>query len=75
MAKMTRIDRFAHTGRRPNEDRRQAVLALYESGMSISAVSEIMGVTPQAVHSMLQRMGAPRRPQGGNRGSHSRHRR
>lgn len=65
--------RFAHTGRRPNDERRQAVLAMYESGMSIRAVADVMMVTPQAVQSMLSRMGQPRRPRGGNRGSHSRH--
>jgi transposase-like protein len=70
-----KVKRFAHTGRRPNDDRRQAVLALYQSGLSIRDVGILIGVTPQAVHSMLQRMGAPRRPRGGNKGGHSRHRR
>lgn len=68
-------ERFAHTGRQPNEERRQAVLALYESGMPLRSVAELMGVTPQAVHSMLTRMGVTLRPPGGNQGSHSRHRR
>lgn len=71
---VAKTKRFAHTGRRPNDDRRQAVLALYQSGLSIHAVSALIGVSPQAVHSMLQRMGAQLRPRGGNRGSHSRHR-
>jgi transposase-like protein len=66
--------RFAHTGRRPNEERRQAVATLYQSGLSIHAVSELIGVSPQAVHSMLQRMGVQLRARGGNQGSHSRHR-
>jgi transposase-like protein len=66
--------RFAHTGRRPNEERRQAVATLYRSGLSIHAVSELIGVSPQAVHSMLQRMGVQLRARGGNQGSHSRHR-
>lgn len=70
----TKPKRFAHTGRRPNEERRQAVATLYQSGLSIHAVAELIGVSPQAVHSMLQRMGVQLRPRGGNQGSHSRHR-
>lgn len=66
--------RFAHTGRKPNEERRQAIAALYQSGLSIHAIAELVGVTPQAVHSLLQRAGVPRRPRGGNTGGHSRHR-
>lgn len=65
--------RFSHTGCAPNEDRRQAVAALYQSGMSIRAVGELVGVSPQAVHSMLERMNIERRPRGGNQGGHSRH--
>jgi transposase len=72
MAKGTK--RFAHTGQRPNEERRQVIVALYQSGLSIRAVADMVGVTPQAVHSMLQRTGVERRPRGGNQGSHSRHR-
>lgn len=67
-------ERFAHTGRRPNDERRQAVLALYQSGLSIRDVGQLIGVSPQAVQSLLQRMGVERRPRGGNQGGHSRHR-
>lgn len=67
-------ERFSHTGRRPNEERRQAVLTLYQSGLSIRDVAKLIGVTPQAVQSLLHRMGAERRPRGGNQGAHSRHR-
>lgn len=69
-----RVKRFPHTGRKPNENRRHAVVALYTNGMSIHEVGALIGVSPQAVHSMLQRMGIPRRPRGGNKGGHSRHR-
>jgi transposase len=63
-----------HTGNEPNHVRRARVLALYRSGLSIRAVAAEVGVTFQAVHGMLQRMGEPRRKAGGNMGSHSRHR-
>jgi len=42
-------------------------------GLSIRQVAERMGVTFQAVQSMLARRGIPRRPRGGNTGTHSRH--
>lgn len=71
---MKKRERFAHTGRKPNEDRRQAVASMYEGGMSLRAIAALVGVTAQAVQSMLDRMGVPRRPPGGNTGSHSRHR-
>ena len=71
---VAKTKRFAHTGRKPNIERRQAVATLYQSGLSIHGVSELIGVSPQAVHSMLQRMGITLRPRGGNQGSHSRHR-
>lgn len=64
----------AHAGPEPNEKRRAQVLALYDAGLSLRAVAARVGVTYQAVHSMLQRMGASLRPPGGNNGSHSRHR-
>lgn len=71
---MTKRARFAHTGRRPNEERRQAVASMYQGGMSLRAIADMVGVTAQAVQSMLDRMGIPRRPPGGNTGGHSRHR-
>jgi hypothetical protein len=63
-----------HAGNVPHEIRRAKVLALYQSGLSVRAVAEEVGVTFQAVHSMLQRMGVTMRPRGGNMGGHSRHR-
>jgi transposase len=49
---------------------------LYEDeGKSIRQIAAELGVTFQAVQSLLARMGVPRRPRGGNTGSHSRHRR
>ena len=65
--------RFLHTGRKPNEDRRQAVSSMYQGGMSLRAIADMVGVTPQAVQSMLTRMSIQRRPPGGNTGGHSRH--
>lgn len=58
----------------PNLERRAQVKALYESGLSVRQISAQVGVTFQAVQSMLARMGVPRRPRGGNQGPHSRHR-
>lgn len=65
-------DPFKHTGRNPNEARREAVRAMYEAGMSIRTIALRVGTTYQAVHSLLQRIGVPLRPRGGNTGSHSR---
>jgi transposase len=64
-----------HTGNQPNEIRRARVIALYRSGLSIRAVAAQVGTTFQAVHSLLERVGEPRRTRGGNMGGHSRHRR
>lgn len=64
----------AHTGNAPNHVRRARVVALYRSGLSVRLVAEEVGVTFQAVHAMLRRMGEPRRKSGGNTGGHSRHR-
>lgn len=64
---------FPHTGRFPNEGRRQAVKAMYESGMSARTIAQSVGISPQAVLAMLKRMDVPRRPRGGNTGAHSRH--
>ena len=63
----------AHTGRKPNDARRHAVRALYDAGCSLREIAARFGVRYQAVHGMLQRMGAPLRPRGGNTGGHSRH--
>jgi transposase len=69
---MPKRDPFAHTGRIPNEARREAVRAMYHAGMSIRTIALRVGTTYQAVHSLLQRMGVTLRPRGGNTGSHSR---
>lgn len=71
---MKKTQRYAHTGRLPNESRRQAVAAMYKGGMSLRAIADMVGVSAQAVQSMLARMGVDRRPPGGNTGGHSRHR-
>lgn len=63
-----------HTGNKPNDERRNQVRDLYLSGLTVRAVADKVGVTFQAVQSMLTRMGVPRRPRGGNTGSHSRRR-
>lgn len=62
-----------HTGNIPNYKRRLVVESCYSSGLSIREIAEIAGVSFQAVHSMLKRMGMPMRQRGGNSGSHSRH--
>ena len=63
-----------HTGNKPNEERRLRVIQLYQMGLSMRDVAREVGVTFQAVHSMLVRAGVYRRPRGGNTGAHSRHR-
>lgn len=63
-----------HAGNRPHAIRRAKVRALYRSGLSLRDVAHEVGVTFQAVHSMLLRMGEPIRKNGGNTGGHSRHR-
>lgn len=65
------IDR--HFGNKPNTERRERVKLLYEQGLTVREVADAVGVTFQAVQSMLDRMGVPRRPRGGNMGAHSRH--
>ena len=62
-----------HAGNMPNEERRHTVRVLYESGLSIRAVAERIGVSFQAVHSLLRRSGVALRPRGCSVGSHSRH--
>lgn len=74
MTNPTLVHEDAHAGNRPHEIRRAKVRALYRSGLSLRAVAEQVGVTFQAVHRMLERMGEPMRKRGGSMGSHSRHR-
>ena len=66
-------DEPKHFGNRPNLAKREQVIELYDSGMSMRAVAAVMGVSHQAIHRMLWRSGHPRRMRGGNTGSHSRH--
>lgn len=40
-------DPFKHTGRNPNEARREAVRAMYEAGMSIRTIALRVGTTYQ----------------------------
>jgi hypothetical protein len=68
------IDPAKHTGPKPNVVRRERVRALYLAGYSLNAVALQLNVTRQAVQSLLVRMGVPRRPRGGNQGTHSRQR-
>lgn len=73
-AKPKPMGRYAKSsGNQPNEERRVAVKALYDAGLSVRSVADRIGVTFQAVHSMLQRMGVTMRPRGSSTGSHSRH--
>jgi transposase len=73
---MTRTKRtkppMALTGNQPNDDRRRAVIALYQSGLALRECAAALKVSFQAVHQILQRAGVPRRGRGGNQGSHSR---
>jgi hypothetical protein len=70
--KKVRFGYFPHTGNKPNDEKRQIVRMLYNSGLSMRQVADRMGVSFQAVHSMLHRMGAVVRDAGGSTGSHSR---
>jgi DNA invertase Pin-like site-specific DNA recombinase len=67
-----RFGYFPHTGNKPNEEKREIVRMLYNSGLPMRAVADRMGVSFQAVHSMLHRMGMTVRGHGGMTGSHSR---
>jgi DNA invertase Pin-like site-specific DNA recombinase len=70
------VGRHAFTYRlmRPqNTERRTQVREMYARGLSLRAIAKELGCTHQAVHELLARMGIPRRPRGGNQGSHSRH--
>jgi transposase-like protein len=62
-----------HYGNRPNLAKREKVIDMYDSGMTMRAIAVVMGVSHQAIHSMLWRAGHPRRMRGGNTGGHSRH--
>ena len=68
------VDESRHAGNIPHAIRRAKVMALYRSGLSLRLVAAEMGVSFQAVHSMLRRMGVSLRSRGGNTGNHSRHR-
>lgn len=62
-------------GKAPDEARRTFVADLYCKGLTIRRIAELLGVSSQNVHKLLTKAGVPRRPRGGNTGSHSRHRR
>lgn len=68
------MSKRSRPGRRPNTTRREQVKAMYHNGMSLRLIAQELGVTYQAVHSMLLRSGVQMRSQGGNNGPHSRHR-
>jgi len=70
---MSDEDLRRHCGSKPNVAKREKVIELYDSGLTMRAVAAIMGVSHQAIHRMLWRAGHPRRIRGGNTGSHSRH--
>lgn len=57
-----------------NEARRAKILELYQAGKSIREIAVELKCSFQNIHGMLLRLGIPRRPRGGNQGSHSRHR-
>lgn len=54
------------------EERRTIVASLYAEGLTTRQIAAQLNVSYQAVHQMLQRLDIPRRPRGGNMGSHSR---
>lgn len=58
----------------PLAERRRLVAELYQAGHTTRQIAEQLGVSYQAIHQMLQRLDIPRRPRGGNMGSHSRRR-
>lgn len=53
-------------------ERRALIASLYAQGQTTRQIAERLGISYQAVHQMLQRLDIPRRPRGGNMGSHSR---
>jgi len=66
---------FPHTGNQPNDEKRDVAKMLYvDKGLSLRDVATRMGVTYQAVHSLLKRAGVDLRGRGGNQGAHSRRR-
>jgi transposase-like protein len=62
-----------HLGNFPNTEKRERVIDMYDSGMTMRQIAAKIGVSHQAVHQMLWRAGHPRRMRGGNTGTHSRH--
>jgi transposase-like protein len=62
-----------HLGNFPNTEKRERVIDMYDSGMTMRQIAAKIGVSHQAVHQMLWRAGHPRRMRGGNTGNHSRH--
>ena len=68
-------DSLPKCGRNPDLARRELVSELYLQGLSCRQVGELIGVSAQNVHQLLQQHKTPTRPRGGNTGSHSRHRR
>lgn len=61
-----------HTGNKPDLEKRAEAVRLYQTGLSLRQVGLLMGITFQAVHSLLTRSGIPLRKRGGNQGAHSR---
>ena len=57
-----------------NDARRAKIQAMYAAGKSIRQIATELQCTFQNIHGILARLGVPRRPRGGNQGSHSRHR-
>lgn len=67
-------DKLPFVGSIPDIARRELVGSMYQSGMTLRQVAEALGITYQAVHSLLVRANIPLRPRGGSTGGHSRHR-
>jgi transposase-like protein len=65
--------RSTHLGNMPDTTKREKVIDMYDSGLTMREIAAKMGVSHQAIHQMLWRAGHPRRMRGGNTGSHSRH--
>jgi len=68
-------DKLPHLGGVPDLARRDLISTMYKEGYTIRRIAEDLGISYQAVHAMLKRIGVELRPRGGNFGSHSRHRR
>lgn len=67
-------DTLPRVGGIPDLARRELVGSMYQSGMTLREVGKSLGISYQAVYSLLKRAGIPVRPRGGSTGSHSRHR-